>query len=104
MPVNEDSKPITRAMSTRWRNLGGALALAASLSAVAVFAQVVPSATGPGKAFWVGAEYSNFDASFPYQTNQRLTGYGIFADYFLSSHLGVEAEARFLTSNSYHGE
>jgi hypothetical protein len=100
----EDSKMITCARSTRWRNLGRALALAASLSGMAAFAQVVPSATGPGRALWVGAEYSNFDVSFPYQSNQRMMGYGVFVDYYITSHLSVEADARFLTFLSFHGE
>jgi opacity protein-like surface antigen len=100
----EDSKMITGAKSTCWRNLGRALALAASMSAIAAIAQVVPSGTGPGRALWVGAEYSNFDASFPYQSNQRITGYDVFADYFFTNHLGVEADARFLNFLSFHGE
>jgi hypothetical protein len=104
MPVTEESKIIARARQTRWRNLSRALALAAFLSAMAALAQVAPSATRPGRALWVGAEYSNFDSSFPYQANQRITGYGFFADYYFRSHLGVEADARFLTFNSFHGE
>ncbi len=102
--MTDDSKMIARARSTRWRNLGWTLALGASLSAIAAYAQVVPSATRPVRALWVGAEYSNFDPSFPYQSNQRIAGYGVFADYLMNSHLGVEAEARFLTFNGFHGE
>ncbi len=95
---------IAGARSTRWRNLGLAMALAAVFPAVAAFAQAAPSATGPTRGFWVGAEYANFNASFPYQSNHRLTGYGVFADYFFGKHLGVEANARFLSFQSYHGE
>lgn len=95
---------ITYARSTRWRYLGCAWALTAFLSTMAAFAQVGPSAVGPGSALWVGAEYSNFDSSSPYQANPRIAGYGFFADYFYKNHLGVEADARFLTFNSYHGE
>jgi hypothetical protein len=46
----------------------------------------------------------NFDSSFPYQSNQRINGYGVFADYYFRSHLGVEADARFFTFNGFHGE
>ncbi len=90
--------------STRWRNLSLAMALATAFPAVASFAQATPSATGPDRSLWVGAEYVNVDASFPYQSNQRLTGYGVFANYFFRNHLGVEADARFLSFLSYHGE
>jgi len=67
-------------------------------------AQVVPSAYGPGHSLWVGGEYSNVNASFPYQSAQRLWGIGAFADYNFSGHFGVEAEARFLRFNSFYGE
>lgn len=104
MSFTEYFMTITRVRSTHWRNLGMAVALAALSSAIHVFAQAVPSATGPARGLWVGAEYSNFDASFPYQSNQRLTGYGVFADYFFPGHMGIEADARFLSFLGYHGE
>lgn len=78
--------------------------MAALFCATIVFAQATPSASGPARGFWVGAEYANFNASFPYQSNQRLTGYGVFADYFFRNHFGVEADARFLSFLGYHGE
>jgi opacity protein-like surface antigen len=76
------------------------------LSSIAgsVMGQVVPSAVGPHHALWVGGEYTNIEASFPYQSNARLWGIGGFADYHLGAHVGVEAEARFLRFNSYYGE
>ena len=77
--------------------------LAVGLLAVSVQAQVVPSAM-VRHALWVGGEYSNFNASFPYQSNQRLWGIGGFADYRLTDHIGVVAEARFLRFNSFYGE
>ena len=79
------------------------VALAASLLAGSAQAQVVPSATSR-HALWVGGEYSNIHASFPYGSNQRLWGIGGFADYRLASHIGVVAEARFLRFNSFYGE
>jgi opacity protein-like surface antigen len=72
--------------------------------AAAAQAQVVPSAYGPRHSLWVGGEYSNMKASFPYQTGQRLWGIGAFADLNVTGHLGVEAEARFLRFNSFYGE
>src|ERR1039457_3993377 len=79
-------------------------ALAAGLLVCAAHAQVVPSATGPGHALWAGGEYSNISASFPYQSGQRLWGIGAFADYHVTSHIGMEAEVRFLRFNSFYGE
>lgn len=78
--------------------------LAAGLFACAAQAQVVPSATGPGRSLWLGAEYSNINASFPYQSNQRLWGIGGFADYHLAGHIAVEGEARFLRFQGFYGE
>jgi opacity protein-like surface antigen len=79
-------------------------ALAACLYTNSVQAQVVPSAKGQGHALWVGGEYSNIHAGFPYQSSQRLWGVGAFVDYHLTVHLDVEAEARFLEFNSFYGE
>ncbi|MGD0729939.1 MAG: outer membrane beta-barrel protein [Terracidiphilus sp.] len=78
--------------------------LATGLLACAAQAQVVPSAIGPGRSLWLGAEYSNINASFPYQSNQRLWGIGGFADYHFTGHIAVEGEARFLRFNSFYGE
>jgi hypothetical protein len=80
------------------------VALAAGLLANAAQAQVVPSAEGPGRSLWAGGEYLNIYAGFPYQSNQRLWGIGAFADYHLTGHIAVEAEARFLRFNSFYGE
>jgi hypothetical protein len=79
-------------------------ALSASLLAGVARAQAVPSATRPNHVLWVGGEYSNISAGFPYESSQRLWGVGAFADYHLTSHIGVEAEARFLRFNSFYGE
>jgi len=80
------------------------VAMAAVLTVSAVQAQVVPSATESGHALWVGGELSNIHAGFPYESNQRLSGIGAFADYHFTGHIGLEAEARFLRFNSFHGE
>ena len=92
----------TRSPATRF--LGGIVALAATWLAIAAHAQVVPSAFGPAHAFWLGGEYSNIHAGFPYQSSQRLFGVGVFADYHLTPHIGIEAQARFLRFNSFYGE
>jgi opacity protein-like surface antigen len=78
--------------------------MAVLLLALAAQAQVAPSAYGPGHSLWVGGEYSNINASFPYQSNQRLSGISVFADYNVNSPIGVEAAARFLRFNSFYGE
>jgi len=79
-------------------------ALAAILLATAAQAQVVASATGPRHSLWLGAEYSNIQAGFPYDSNQRLWGIGAFADYHITSQIGVQGELRFLRFNSIYGE
>jgi len=81
-----------------------AAVLVACLPVSTARAQVVPSAIGPGRSLWVGGEYSNIQAGFPYQSSQRLSGPGVFADYHLTGHIAVEAEARFLRFNSFYGE
>jgi opacity protein-like surface antigen len=80
------------------------VALAAGLLAGSARAQVVPSASGSSHALWVGGDYSNIHASFPYESNQRLWGIGGFADYHMTPHIGVVAEARFLRFNGFQGE
>jgi len=79
-------------------------ALSASLLAIATQAQVAPSAIRPNHGLWLGAEYANIHAGFPYESNQRLWGIGAFADYHVTSHIGVEADMRFLRFNSFYGE
>jgi opacity protein-like surface antigen len=91
--------------STVWRLLRGALAGFVTLAAAAslLYAQAVPSAFGPGHSLWVGGEYLNFNASFPYGSNQRISGIGAFADYHMSGSLAIEAQARFNRFQSYSG-
>lgn len=81
----------------------GSIALAA-LACPPAHAQAAPSAFGPGSSLWAGGEYSNINASFPYGSGERLWGMGGFLDYNRAAHLTLEAEARFLRFNGYHGE
>ena len=78
------------------------LALAAALLPACAHAQVVPVAYSSPQSLWVGAEYSNISASFPYQSGQRLQGVGAFVDYNLNRHLGLEFDARFLPFGGFH--
>jgi opacity protein-like surface antigen len=83
----------------------------ALLMHVPLQAQVVPAAYRSPHALWVGAEYSNVRASFPYQSSQRLSGAGLFADFKLNGRVGLDGDARFLhfggfedsTESSYLG-
>jgi opacity protein-like surface antigen len=79
--------------------------LVAGLS-VAAFAhgQVAPSAFKEAEALRLGIEYSNMKAGFPYGSDLRLSGLGVFATFQWKHNLGLEGEARFLRFNSYYGE
>ena len=79
------------------------IALAAARAFVPVQAQVVPSAYRDAKSFWVGGEYSDIHASFPYQSSQRLNGVGVFADLKLNGYVGLEGDARFLHNGGFQG-
>jgi len=76
--------------------------LSAALLHLSVRAQVVPAAFGPADSIWVGAEYSNVHASFPYQSNQRLSGLGVFAGFNLRGRVGLEGDARFLHFGGFY--
>lgn len=67
-------------------------------------AQVAPAAYSGFDSFWVGAEYSNINASFPYQSGSRLAGVGVFADVNFGAHLGIEADARFMNFGGFESE
>ncbi|MGC2637128.1 MAG: outer membrane beta-barrel protein [Acidobacteriaceae bacterium] len=66
-------------------------------------AQSPPSAYGPVSPFSAGAQYSNSTASFPYQSGQRLTGAGAFADVRLNYRIGLEGEANFWAMGGFEG-
>jgi opacity protein-like surface antigen len=70
--------------------------MSAALLLLPAQAQVAPAAFRDAKSIWVGAEYSNIHASFPYQSSQRLQGGGVFADFNLYRHFGLEGDGRFL--------
>jgi opacity protein-like surface antigen len=67
-------------------------------------AQVVPALKGGGQSIWVGGQYSNFSAGFPYQSGQRLGGVGVVGTFNWNHHYGLEANADFLNFGSFHGE
>jgi opacity protein-like surface antigen len=72
------------------------LMLSGALLRVPIEAQSAPAAYRNPQLLWVGAEYSDVRASFPYQSSQRLFGVGVFADFKLNGHVGLEGDARFL--------
>jgi hypothetical protein len=81
------------------------VALATAAFACSALGQVVPEATGPRHdALWVGGEYSNTSATYPYGSVQRLWGVGVFADYTLSKNVGIEGELRHQRTNGFYGE
>lgn len=90
-------------MAKRFCYAAWATALYAALVVVPARAQVAPSAFGPADTLWVGAEYSNISAAFPYQIGQRLQGVGAFADFHMKGRLGLEGNARFLRFGGFEG-
>ncbi len=68
------------------------------------YPQSAPSAYRGPNSIWVGAEYSNIDTSFPYQSGSRLSGAGAFVDFNFHGRIGIEADARFLHFGGFHGE
>jgi len=81
-----------------------ALFLFAAIFASTARGQVVPSAMGPRHTLWVGGEYANTRATFPYGSRQDLWGIGGFADYSLARYLGIEADGRYLSTNGFYSE
>lgn len=77
--------------------------LSAALWLAPASAQVVPAGYEPAHSIWVGGEYSNFGASFPYQSPQRLQGAGVFGDYHVEHWLWLEGEASFLSFGGFAG-
>jgi opacity protein-like surface antigen len=87
----------------RYRRAAMLTILSALFLVVSAQAQVGPSAYKPGHALWVGADYSNVNASFPYQSGQRISGAGAFVDWRLSYHLDIEGDAHFLNFGGFEG-
>ena len=79
------------------------MTLSAALLHVRLEAQTVPAAYSGAKSLWVGAEFSDIRASFPYQSSQRLEGVGVFADFKLTGRIGLEGDARFLRFGGFEG-
>jgi opacity protein-like surface antigen len=81
------------------------IAMAAVLCfAAGASAQVVPSGHENVQRLWVGAQYSNFSASFPYQSGQRIWGIGGFADFHFRGPVGFVGEASYLHFGGFEGE
>jgi opacity protein-like surface antigen len=78
--------------------------LAGSSLSSSACAQAVPSANYPLRTLWVGVQYSNVHAGFPYQSSQRLSGISFFADYHIQPRLSIEADARFLYMGGFNGQ
>ena len=53
---------------------------------------------------WAGAEYSNSDASFPYQSHSRLSGVSVFAEYHRDARVGMAATASFMKFGGFENE
>jgi opacity protein-like surface antigen len=66
--------------------------------------QSTPSAFAGPQSLWVGAEFSNMQAGFPYGSNWRMSGIGAFAVFNWNHSFGVQAETNFLRFNSFNGE
>jgi len=79
------------------------IAILVVLWAAPVVAQVVPAGYELRHALWVGGECSSFSASFPYQSGQRISGCGAFADARWAVNLDVEGDARWLAFGGFAG-
>ncbi len=79
------------------------IALPACFLAAAGVAQVSPEAIGSNPHLWVGVEGSNFKPDYN-PIAGRLDGIGIWADYNLAHHLGLEGEVRLLDLNRPAGQ
>lgn len=89
-----------------WKLLAN-LQCAVAFAALAVCpgnAQVAPSGFKGPASLWVGAEYSNVNASFPYQSGSRIAGISILGEYHRDARLGVAAAARFLRFGGFESE
>jgi opacity protein-like surface antigen len=64
-------------------------------------AQVHQAAVGTRPNLWVGGEFSDFDPDYNFF---RLYGAGIYADYYFTRKIGVEAEGRLLDFTTAAGQ
>ncbi|WP_420239529.1 outer membrane beta-barrel protein [Telmatobacter bradus] len=67
-------------------------------------AQTAIDGTNGEASLWAGAEYANFKAGFPVDSNVRLGGMGVFLNYNRTRHYAVEAHMRMLNQGSWYGE
>jgi opacity protein-like surface antigen len=79
------------------------IVLSAMSFGAALPAQVVPSAIWPGHTLWLEGNVSGYHAGFPYNSNQRILGVGVAADYHLNTRIDAEAEVHFMRYESFHG-
>jgi len=73
------------------------------LCAPAASAQSDPSAYKNRSSLWAGAGYTNFAASFPYGSGNRVAGLSAFVDYHWLPLLGIEGEAQWRSFGGFHG-
>jgi len=69
-----------------------------------LMAQVAASSAGAGQSLWIGADYSNIHADFPYGSNLRLSGIGASSVFNWNHHLGIEGSVIFNNFNTFYGE
>lgn len=81
-----------------------AFAVLVSLLAAPAYAQVDPAGFRGPASVWAGAEYSNVHASFPYQSDSRLSGVSVFAEYHRDAWVGLAGSARFLDFGGFENE
>jgi opacity protein-like surface antigen len=63
-----------------------------------------PAALTSTQSLWVGADFTNMQVGFPYQSNWRMSGIGTFALYNWNHAIGIQVEANFLRFNSFYNE
>lgn len=78
--------------------------IGAALGSMSARAQVEPSAYRGSDTLWVGADFAYVNASFPYQSGQRLAGVGAYADFNFNTRLAVEASAHFVDFGGFESE
>ncbi|GGG91880.1 outer membrane beta-barrel protein [Silvibacterium dinghuense] len=84
--------------------LGMALLFDLIGGAVPACAQVAASSSGAGQSLWVGGEYTNLRAGFPYDSSYRIGGLGAYANFNWNHHLGIQGEAAWLRFQGFEGE
>ncbi|MFT4111194.1 outer membrane beta-barrel protein [Silvibacterium sp.] len=88
----------------RHLTLSAAVVFGIASAMMTASAQVAQSSTGAGQSLWVGGEYSNLRAGFPYESSYRLGGIGAYADFNWNYHISVQGEASWLRFQGFEGE